>query len=98
MDVPNVRRDEYTLVNIDDGFLNLMTTEGKTTTLILHIACSEAFPMLGAEKNDVKVPEGEVGDQIEKDFEDGKELIVSIVSAWVFDFLHAYSSLTRLCY
>jgi len=62
MDVPNVGRVEYTLVNIDDGFLNLMTTEG-------------------AEKNDVKVPEGEVGEQIEKDFEDGKELVVTIVSA-----------------
>lgn len=28
MDVPNVVRNEYTLVNVDDGFLNLMTGEG----------------------------------------------------------------------
>ncbi|KEI42491.1 uncharacterized protein L969DRAFT_84346, partial [Mixia osmundae IAM 14324] len=55
MDVPNVNRMEYTLVNIDDGFLNLMTGDG-------------------AEKNDVKVPEGELGEQIEKDFEDGKDV------------------------
>ncbi|RXW18407.1 hypothetical protein EST38_g7447 [Candolleomyces aberdarensis] len=27
MDVPNVRRNEYQLVNIDDGFLNLMTQD-----------------------------------------------------------------------
>jgi len=62
MDVPNVKRDEYTLVNIDDGFLNLMTADG-------------------GEKNDVKVPDTEIGAQIEKEFEDGKELVISIVSA-----------------
>jgi translation elongation factor P/translation initiation factor 5A len=28
MDVPNVVRMEYTLINIDDGFLNMMTSEG----------------------------------------------------------------------
>jgi len=62
MDVPNVNRTEYALVNIDDGFLNLMTAEG-------------------AEKNDVKVPEGDLGKQIEAEFEEGKELIISVVAS-----------------
>ncbi|KAG8962396.1 Eukaryotic translation initiation factor 5A [Tulasnella sp. 408] len=62
MDVPNVKRDEYTLINIDDNHLNLMTSDG-------------------AEKNDVKVPEGELGDKIKADFDEGKELIVSIIAA-----------------
>lgn len=62
MDVPNVSRNEYTLINIDDNHLNLMTSDG-------------------AEKNDVKVPEGELGDKIKADFDDGKELLISIIAA-----------------
>ncbi|KAH9996138.1 eukaryotic translation initiation factor 5A [Russula compacta] len=62
MDVPNVNRTEYQLVNIDDGFLNLMTQDGTP-------------------KDDVKVPEGDIGTQISAAFEDGKDLLVTIVSA-----------------
>ena len=49
-------------VNIDDGFLNLMTQDG-------------------ASKDDVKVPEGDIGKQIQADFDEGKDLLVTIVSA-----------------
>jgi len=62
MDVPNVQRTEYQLVNIDDGFLNLMTQDGTP-------------------KDDVKVPEGDIGTQIATGFEEGKDLLVTIVSA-----------------
>jgi translation initiation factor 5A len=49
-------------VNIDDGFLNLMTQDG-------------------AAKDDVKLPEGDLGKQIEEGFEEGKDLLVTIVAA-----------------
>ncbi|KIM58189.1 hypothetical protein SCLCIDRAFT_1218825 [Scleroderma citrinum Foug A] len=62
MDVPNVHRTEYALVNIDDGFLNLMTQDGTP-------------------KDDVRVPEGDIGKQIQADFEEGKDLLVTIVAA-----------------
>ncbi|KAF7297090.1 Eukaryotic translation initiation factor 5A [Mycena indigotica] len=62
MDVPNVQRNEFTLVNVDDGFLNLMTSDG-------------------ASKDDVKVPEGDLGKQIQDEFDSGKDLLVTIVSA-----------------
>jgi translation initiation factor 5A len=62
MDVPNVKRDEYQLVNIDDGFLNLMTSDGTP-------------------KDDVKVPEGDLGKDIQAGFEDGKDLLVTIISS-----------------
>ncbi|KAF8583427.1 eukaryotic translation initiation factor 5A [Ramaria rubella] len=62
MDVPNVTRNEYQLVNVDDGFLNLMTQDGTA-------------------KDDVKVPEGDLGKQIQADFDEGKDLLVTIISA-----------------
>lgn len=86
MDVPNVQRTEYQLVscilslfgkinvglawlsgcihkvNIDDGFLNLMTPDG-------------------VPKDDVKVPEGEIGSQMQSGFDEGKDLLVTIISA-----------------
>jgi translation initiation factor 5A len=62
MDVPNVQRNEYQLVNVDDGFLNLMSNDGTS-------------------KDDVKVPDGEIGEQISAAFDDGKDLMVTIVSA-----------------
>ena len=49
-------------VNIDDGFLNLMTNDGTA-------------------KDDVKVPEGDIGNEISAAFDEGKELLVTIVSA-----------------
>jgi hypothetical protein len=49
-------------VNVDDGFLNLMTSDGTA-------------------KDDVKVPEGDLGKQITTEFEEGKDLLVTIVSA-----------------
>ncbi len=49
-------------VNIDDGFLNLMSQDGTP-------------------KDDVKVPEGDIGTQISSAFDEGKDLLVTIVSA-----------------
>jgi len=64
MDVPNVRRQEYSLLDVsDDGFLSLMTDDGTT-------------------KDDVKVPDGEVGDKINKLFsEEGKDTNVIVLTA-----------------
>ncbi|KAJ7353423.1 eukaryotic translation initiation factor 5A [Mycena albidolilacea] len=62
MDVPNVTRNEYQLVNIDEGFLNLMTQDG-------------------VPKDDVKVPEGDLGREIQAGFDNGQDLLVTIISA-----------------
>ena len=51
-----------TQVNVDDGYLNLMTSDGTP-------------------KDDVKVPEGDLGKGISDGFEEGKELLVTIISA-----------------
>ncbi|OAL24063.1 eukaryotic translation initiation factor 5A [Fonsecaea multimorphosa] len=64
MDVPNVTRREYQLLDItDDGFLSLMSDDGST-------------------KDDVKMPEGEVGEKIEKLFRtDEKDTNVIVLTA-----------------
>ncbi|KAF3147017.1 Eukaryotic translation initiation factor 5A, variant 2 [Orbilia oligospora] len=55
MDVPNVVRNEYQLIDIDDGYLNLMTSDG-------------------APKDDVKLPEGDLGKEIQTAFDEGRDL------------------------
>lgn len=62
MEVPNVIRNEYSLLNIDDGFLSLMDSDNNM-------------------KEDVKLPEGEMGEKIQDDFDAGKDLLVTILSA-----------------
>ncbi|KKZ67504.1 eukaryotic translation initiation factor 5A [[Emmonsia] crescens] len=64
MEVPNVSRKEYQLLDItDDGFLSLMSDDG---TL----------------KDDVKLPDGEVGEKIEKLFRtEEKETNVVVLTA-----------------
>ena len=62
MDVPNVSRVEYSLINIDDGFLSLMLQDGST-------------------KDDVKLPEGDLGEKLQAEFDEGKDLVVTIISA-----------------
>ena len=66
-DVPHVSRTEYTLIDIsDDDFVSLMTESGDT-------------------KDDLTLPKGtdeleKLAAQIRQDFDDGKELLVSVLS------------------
>jgi len=62
MDVPNIARNEYSLMDIDDGFLHMLLPDGST-------------------KEDVKLPEDALGKSIQENFDDGKELMVTIVAA-----------------
>ena len=62
MEVPVVKRNEYQLLDIDDGFLSLMNMDGDT-------------------KDDVKALEGELGDSLQTAFDEGKDLMVTIISA-----------------
>ncbi|GMM30564.1 translation elongation factor eIF-5A [Martiniozyma asiatica (nom. inval.)] len=62
MEVPVVKRVEFQLIDVDDGFLVLMNNDGDM-------------------KEDVSAPEGELGDKLQSDFDDGKDLIVTIVSS-----------------
>lgn len=62
MDVPNVKRSEYQLIDIsDDGFLSLMDDNGT--------------------KDDVKLPDNDMGKQMKEEFDAGKDLMVTIQAA-----------------
>ncbi|KAG1823025.1 initiation factor 5a [Suillus variegatus] len=62
MDVPNVNRTEYQLLGVDDGFLNLMNTDGGT-------------------KDDVKLPDSKLGEEILAGFEVADTVMVTVTAA-----------------
>ena len=62
MEVPFVSRNEYPLLNIDDGYLSMMLPSGDT-------------------KDDVKLPEAELGQQLQAAFDEGRDLLVTVIAA-----------------
>ncbi|XP_070698215.1 eukaryotic translation initiation factor 5A-2 [Pempheris klunzingeri] len=62
MDVPNVTRKDYQVIDISDGFLSLMDDNGET-------------------REDLRVPEGDMGKEIEKKFNNGEQFMVSVLKA-----------------
>jgi len=63
INVPDVKRNEYELVDITkDGYLNMLNDKSE-------------------EKNDVKVPDDEIGQKLRQSFEEGKTVLVQCLSA-----------------
>jgi len=63
MDVPNVKRVEYSLIDIDnDGYVSLMADNSDT-------------------RSDIKLPEGELGQEIKSKFEAGEGVKVTVLQA-----------------
>ncbi|KAI9565635.1 eukaryotic translation initiation factor 5A [Daphnia magna] len=63
MDVPVVKREDFTLIDISgDGYLSMMNDNGDL-------------------REDLKVPDGDLGNQIRTDFENGRELLCTVLKA-----------------
>jgi translation initiation factor 5A len=63
MSVPNVKRVEYSLIDIDnDGYVSMMDDSSDT-------------------RSDIKLPEGELGQEIRSKFESGEGLKVTVLQA-----------------
>jgi len=63
MDVPNVSRKDFQLLDVsDDGYLSLMDDGGNT-------------------RDDLKVPDGEIGEEIKSSMEEGKDILCTVLSA-----------------
>merc|ERR1719374_178538 len=61
MEVPNVKRQDFQLLGMDDDFLSLMDDTGNA-------------------RDDLKVPEGEIGDEIRSAIESDKDILVTVLS------------------
>ncbi|XP_011225302.1 eukaryotic translation initiation factor 5A-2 isoform X1 [Ailuropoda melanoleuca] len=57
MDVPNIKRNDYQLICIQDGYLSLLTETGEV-------------------REDLKLPEGELGKEIEGKYNAGEDVQV----------------------
>ena len=62
MNVPNVNRKDYQLVNIEDGFTHLMEDNGDM-------------------REDLKIPEGDLGKEIQSKFDNGDEFMCTVLKA-----------------
>ena len=83
MDVPHVRRNEYQLVSAT--LCTIALAIFCCFTIISQVNIDDGFLNLmnadGVTKDDVKVPEDDLGKQIQAECDDGKELLVTIVAA-----------------
>ncbi|XP_054622263.1 eukaryotic translation initiation factor 5A-1 [Dunckerocampus dactyliophorus] len=62
MDVPDIKRLDYQLLNITEGFMCLMNDSGEI-------------------REDLRVPDNDLGKEIESKFEGGEEFVVTVMSA-----------------
>ncbi|KAJ0059936.1 hypothetical protein NL108_015866 [Boleophthalmus pectinirostris] len=62
MDVPNIKRNDYQVVNINDGYMSLMNDNGDI-------------------REDLRVPDNEIGKEIESKFANGEEFMVTVICA-----------------
>jgi len=63
MDVPNVKRRDFQLLDVsDDGYLSLMDDGGNT-------------------RDDLKLPEADLGSEIKAAYDDGKDIMCTVLSA-----------------
>ncbi|XP_063355384.1 eukaryotic translation initiation factor 5A-1-like [Pelmatolapia mariae] len=62
MDVPNITRKDYQVIDVADGFLALMDDNGET-------------------REDLKLPDSDLGKEIERRFTNGDQFMVSVLKA-----------------
>ncbi|XP_038076584.1 eukaryotic translation initiation factor 5A-1-like isoform X2 [Patiria miniata] len=75
MNVPNVKRTDYQIVDIEEGFLSLMDDGGEI-------------------RADIKVPDNEIGKEIQTRFDNSEQFMVTVLKACAHELAVATKNLT----
>lgn len=76
MDVPNIKRNDLQLIDIQDNYLSLLTDNGEV-------------------RDDLKLPEGDLGKEIVAKYEAGDEIMISVIQAMNEECAVAIKAMTK---